>query len=145
MCLYFKGLKPHHFSQLSILWFCPPMEEYTIPHGLLIAAALLSCAGWASAALRCSNCGRTPVPYPLSTAPNCGDPTSSGALWACCGSMHSTGRPMKSRPSAPRPNGSWSDQQTSPRARAWHLTSAARESNWIVIFRSTSQAATQFC
>ncbi|PSS15997.1 Wall-associated receptor kinase-like [Actinidia chinensis var. chinensis] len=62
------------------------MEEYTIPHGLLIAAALLSCAGWASAALRCSNCGRTPVPYPLSTAPNCGDPAyklrcTVGMLW----------------------------------------------------------------
>ncbi|GFZ10957.1 protein kinase family protein [Actinidia rufa] len=62
------------------------MEEYTIPHCLLIAAALLSCAGWASAALRCGNCGRTLVPYPLSTAPNCGDPAyklrcTAGMLW----------------------------------------------------------------
>ncbi|XP_031494326.1 wall-associated receptor kinase-like 20 [Nymphaea colorata] len=45
---------------------------------------LLSC----SAAKQCGNCGSTPVPYPLSTSPGCGDPnypvicnTSTGALF----------------------------------------------------------------
>lgn len=40
---------------------------------LLFAVALLTCAGWATSATRCSDCGTTPVPYPLSTGPNCGD------------------------------------------------------------------------
>ncbi|XP_058078650.1 wall-associated receptor kinase-like 20 [Magnolia sinica] len=34
---------------------------------------VLICAACASA-LRCPDCGTTPVPYPLSTSPNCGDP-----------------------------------------------------------------------
>lgn len=40
---------------------------------LLFAVALLTCARWATSATRCSDCGTTPVPYPLSTGPNCGD------------------------------------------------------------------------
>ncbi|KAM7492000.1 hypothetical protein LguiA_034921 [Lonicera macranthoides] len=40
---------------------------------LLFAVALLTCARWATSANRCSDCGTSPVPYPLSTGPNCGD------------------------------------------------------------------------
>ncbi|XP_058109479.1 wall-associated receptor kinase-like 20 [Magnolia sinica] len=39
----------------------------------LLLPLLLICAACASA-LRCPDCGTTPVPYPLSTSPNCGDP-----------------------------------------------------------------------
>ncbi|XVF55205.1 hypothetical protein PTKIN_Ptkin06aG0018200 [Pterospermum kingtungense] len=47
---------------------------------------LLSFAGCAAAIARCSDCGRFPVPYPLSTGPNCGDQAykircTAGALW----------------------------------------------------------------
>ncbi|KAL8149167.1 wall-associated receptor kinase-like 20 [Apium graveolens] len=42
---------------------------------LLMSAVLLTnLAILASSATVCPNCGTTPVPYPLSTAPNCGDP-----------------------------------------------------------------------
>ncbi|KAL6980597.1 hypothetical protein U1Q18_022236 [Sarracenia purpurea var. burkii] len=40
---------------------------------LLITAALLLCAGCASSANWCPNCGTTQVPYPLSTGADCGD------------------------------------------------------------------------
>ncbi|KAL5733156.1 hypothetical protein ACOSQ2_032848 [Xanthoceras sorbifolium] len=40
---------------------------------LFTAVALLACAGCALSATRCPNCGSTPVPYPLSTGPTCGD------------------------------------------------------------------------
>ncbi|KAG6404409.1 hypothetical protein SASPL_136655 [Salvia splendens] len=44
-------------------------------HLLLFAAALLSYAAIPSLSLPpCPPCGPTPVPYPLSTAPTCGDP-----------------------------------------------------------------------
>ncbi|KAL4352837.1 hypothetical protein GQ457_06G006790 [Hibiscus cannabinus] len=42
--------------------------------------------GCAAALVRCGNCGRIPVPYPLSTGPNCGDQAykircTAGELW----------------------------------------------------------------
>ncbi|KAA8534170.1 hypothetical protein F0562_031637 [Nyssa sinensis] len=40
---------------------------------LLFTAVLLMCAGCATSATRCADCGTTAVPYPLSTGPNCGD------------------------------------------------------------------------
>ncbi|XAR66241.1 Non-specific serine/threonine protein kinase [Bertholletia excelsa] len=40
---------------------------------LLLAAALVMCAGCASSAKHCPDCGATPVPYPLSTGLDCGD------------------------------------------------------------------------
>ncbi|KAL5991741.1 hypothetical protein ACLOJK_012652 [Asimina triloba] len=40
---------------------------------ILLLPLLLLCAGCASS-LRCPNCGSTPVPFPLSTSPTCGDP-----------------------------------------------------------------------
>ncbi|KAJ0101531.1 hypothetical protein Patl1_06455 [Pistacia atlantica] len=40
---------------------------------LLFTAALLSSAATSFSATRCPNCGTTPVPYPLSTGPACGD------------------------------------------------------------------------
>lgn len=47
-------------------------------------AIVLSCA--AATVRRCGNCGLNPVPYPLSTGPDCGDPRykmrcTAGALW----------------------------------------------------------------
>ncbi|GFS36053.1 hypothetical protein Acr_00g0043630 [Actinidia rufa] len=42
------------------------------PNRLLLAAALLMCAGCA-AVTRCPDCGPTQVPYLLSSGPNCGD------------------------------------------------------------------------
>ncbi|XAR68911.1 Non-specific serine/threonine protein kinase [Bertholletia excelsa] len=61
------------------------MEKKPIPLFLLLAA-LLTCAGTALAALRCANCGTTPVPYQLSTGPNLGHQAyklrcAGGALW----------------------------------------------------------------
>jgi hypothetical protein len=45
------------------------------PHRLLLAAILLlRCAMCTFSAKNCPNCGTTPVPYPFSTAPACGDP-----------------------------------------------------------------------
>lgn len=41
---------------------------------LLKAVLLTNVAILASSATVCPNCGTTPVPYPLSTGPNCGDP-----------------------------------------------------------------------
>ncbi|XP_057979916.1 wall-associated receptor kinase-like 20 [Malania oleifera] len=38
-----------------------------------LATALLLCAWCATAAKPCGNCGTTPVPYPLSSGPDCGD------------------------------------------------------------------------
>ncbi|KAK2972312.1 hypothetical protein RJ640_014370 [Escallonia rubra] len=40
---------------------------------ILMVLILLPCTEQAMAAMRCGDCGRTPVPYPLSTAPNCGN------------------------------------------------------------------------
>ncbi|KAK2657794.1 hypothetical protein Ddye_010846 [Dipteronia dyeriana] len=53
---------------------------------LILTLTLLTHTTSASAVARCSNCGRTPVPYPLSTAPNCGDQSykircTGGTLW----------------------------------------------------------------
>ncbi|KAK3226304.1 hypothetical protein Dsin_006166 [Dipteronia sinensis] len=53
---------------------------------LILTLILLTHKTSASAVARCSNCGRTPVPYPLSTAPNCGDQSykircTGGTLW----------------------------------------------------------------
>ncbi|KAK6231368.1 Protein kinase domain - like 10 [Theobroma cacao] len=53
---------------------------------LIFTVVLISFAGCAAAMVRCSNCGRIPVPYPLSTGPNCGDQAykircTAGALW----------------------------------------------------------------
>ncbi|XP_031256957.1 wall-associated receptor kinase-like 20 [Pistacia vera] len=53
---------------------------------LILIVTLLSCTTFASAVVRCGNCGRTPVPYPLSTDPNCGDQAykircTAGTLW----------------------------------------------------------------
>ncbi|KAG6595339.1 Wall-associated receptor kinase-like 15, partial [Cucurbita argyrosperma subsp. sororia] len=48
---------------------------------LILLSIFLSCS-----AKRCPDCGRTPVPYPLSTRPDCGDPLyrvrcTAGVLW----------------------------------------------------------------
>ncbi|KAL5742694.1 hypothetical protein ACOSP7_029426 [Xanthoceras sorbifolium] len=53
---------------------------------LMLTLALLTCTTSASDVARCGNCGSTPVPYPLSTAPNCGDQSykircTAGKLW----------------------------------------------------------------
>lgn len=53
---------------------------------LILIATLLSCTMFALAVVRCRDCGRTPVPYPLSTSPDCGDQTykircTAGTLW----------------------------------------------------------------
>ncbi|KAL8192971.1 hypothetical protein R6Q57_027419 [Mikania cordata] len=40
---------------------------------MLVGALMLMCAGLASSASRCPDCGSTQVPYPLSTGPGCGD------------------------------------------------------------------------
>lgn len=53
---------------------------------LLFAIAVLSRNELAKALPRCPNCGHTPVPYPLSTGPGCGDPwykvrCTKGTLW----------------------------------------------------------------
>ncbi|KAK9189425.1 hypothetical protein WN943_018021 [Citrus x changshan-huyou] len=40
---------------------------------LLLVVSLLTYAGCALSAIRCPNCGTTPVPYPLSTSSSCGD------------------------------------------------------------------------
>ncbi|TYI11008.1 hypothetical protein ES332_A09G181300v1 [Gossypium tomentosum] len=61
------------------------MEKYVFSM-LIFMVVLLSIAGCATALVRCGNCGRNPVPYPLSTGPNCGDQAykircTAGALW----------------------------------------------------------------
>ncbi|KAL4342186.1 hypothetical protein GQ457_08G019790 [Hibiscus cannabinus] len=53
---------------------------------LIFMVQLISFAGCAAAVVRCGNCGRIPVPYPLSTGPDCGDQAyrircTAGALW----------------------------------------------------------------
>ncbi|CAI9273580.1 unnamed protein product [Lactuca saligna] len=40
---------------------------------MLTVALVLMCAGLATSATRCPDCGSTQVPYPLSTGPSCGD------------------------------------------------------------------------
>ncbi|XP_052171406.1 wall-associated receptor kinase-like 20 [Diospyros lotus] len=42
---------------------------------LLLTAVLLTWAGSTASVKRCPDCGTTPVPYPLSTGPDCGDQT----------------------------------------------------------------------
>ncbi|KAG4130523.1 hypothetical protein ERO13_D09G149400v2 [Gossypium hirsutum] len=61
------------------------MEKYVFSM-LIFMIVLLSVAGCTTALVRCGNCGRIPVPYPLSTGPNCGDQAykircTAGALW----------------------------------------------------------------
>lgn len=58
-------------------------NNYKTPLYLLI---LICLTGLASAAKRCPDCGRTPVPFPLSTGPDCGDRLyklrcNGGTLW----------------------------------------------------------------
>ncbi|KAK0585114.1 hypothetical protein LWI29_023575 [Acer saccharum] len=53
---------------------------------LILTLTFLTRTTSTSAMARCGNCGRTPVPYPLSTAPNCGDQSykircTGGTLW----------------------------------------------------------------
>lgn len=53
---------------------------------LLLTLLLLSFPRSTLSAQRCPDCGPTPVPYPLSTAPNCGDQLykvrcNAGSLW----------------------------------------------------------------
>ncbi|KAK4834389.1 hypothetical protein QYF36_021812 [Acer negundo] len=53
---------------------------------LILTLTLLPRTTSTSAVARCGNCGRTPVPYPLSTTPNCGDQSykircTGGTLW----------------------------------------------------------------
>ncbi|KAI4299521.1 hypothetical protein L6164_032973 [Bauhinia variegata] len=57
----------------------------TKPELLHFLVALLLCAGFAMSLTSCPDCGNTTVPYPLSTASGCGDPSykircSSGSL-----------------------------------------------------------------
>ncbi|RVW87360.1 Wall-associated receptor kinase-like 15 [Vitis vinifera] len=61
------------------------MEKNVLPL-LLHALALLLCTRAAMCAPRCGDCGRIPVPYPLSTGPGCGDQSykvrcNAGTLW----------------------------------------------------------------
>ncbi|KAI4354557.1 hypothetical protein L6164_003408 [Bauhinia variegata] len=51
-----------------------------------MAVASLSCSSFVNALKHCPNCGHTPVPYPLSTGPDCGDQSykvqcNAGTLW----------------------------------------------------------------
>ncbi|KAK3037434.1 hypothetical protein RJ639_031928 [Escallonia herrerae] len=53
---------------------------------ILMVLILLPFTEQAMAAMQCGDCGRTPVPYPLSTAPNCGNQLykvrcTTGNLW----------------------------------------------------------------
>ena len=53
---------------------------------VILLLLLSSCVRLAMGALHCGNCGQTPVPYPLSTGPNCGDQAYAvrcigGKLW----------------------------------------------------------------
>lgn len=53
---------------------------------LLLMILLLPSLHYARAALQCGDCGRTKVPYPLSTGPGCGDQAykvrcTAGTLW----------------------------------------------------------------
>ncbi|KAF5770944.1 putative protein kinase RLK-Pelle-WAK-LRK10L-1 family [Helianthus annuus] len=49
------------------------MAARSIFASMLMVALMLTCAGLASSATRCPDCGPTQVPYPLSTGPGCGD------------------------------------------------------------------------
>ncbi|KAJ0705114.1 putative protein kinase RLK-Pelle-WAK-LRK10L-1 family [Helianthus annuus] len=49
------------------------MAARSIFANMLMVALMLTCAGLASSATRCPDCGPTQVPYPLSTGPGCGD------------------------------------------------------------------------
>ncbi|XP_061348666.1 wall-associated receptor kinase-like 20 [Gastrolobium bilobum] len=63
---------------------CSLMEQHKITTLIFtIAALLLLCT---VTARQCGNCGPNPVPYPLSTGPDCGDPfykirCTAGTLW----------------------------------------------------------------
>ncbi|CAI0412105.1 unnamed protein product [Linum tenue] len=52
----------------------PPLLPKLFLLLLQAAALLLSWTATAQPAARCPDCGSIPVPYPLSTSPNCGDP-----------------------------------------------------------------------
>lgn len=65
--------------------FSHPMEKHS-GSLLLFAGIVSSYIVLATAALHCGNCGQTPMPYPLSTGPNCGDQSytvrcTAGKLW----------------------------------------------------------------
>ncbi|CAB4284574.1 unnamed protein product [Prunus armeniaca] len=64
------------------------MEKFMFTTTLhTLTLLLLSCSAHSvTATLRCGNCGPTPVPYPLSTGPWCGEPwyrirCTAGTLW----------------------------------------------------------------
>ncbi|PKI72332.1 wall-associated receptor kinase-like 20 [Punica granatum] len=59
------------------------METYTA----LTAVMMLLLTASAAAATRCPSCGPTPVPYPLSTSPTCGDPSYRVLCDAASGSL----------------------------------------------------------
>ncbi|KAI4354558.1 hypothetical protein L6164_003409 [Bauhinia variegata] len=59
------------------------MKKHTFTSLMFTIVLLLSSA---AAVRHCGDCGRNPVPYPLSTAPDCGDPLyklrcTAGTLW----------------------------------------------------------------
>ncbi|GLT89532.1 hypothetical protein SLE2022_075100 [Rubroshorea leprosula] len=52
----------------------------------MVVLMLLACSRCAIGSLRCGNCGKIPVPYPLRTGPGCGDQAykircTAGTLW----------------------------------------------------------------
>ncbi|KAL6146047.1 hypothetical protein ACLB2K_056730 [Fragaria x ananassa] len=58
------------------------MRNVSVVSFLLLKLAIL----WCTTANRCPDCGHTPVPYPLSTGPNCSDQSykvqcNAGTLW----------------------------------------------------------------
>ncbi|KAH8506092.1 hypothetical protein H0E87_013069 [Populus deltoides] len=60
--------------------------EKSILSMLILMVTLLSCSWSATALQHCGNCGLTPVPFPLSTGPDCGNQQyklrcSFGKLW----------------------------------------------------------------
>uniref|UniRef100_A0A2C9VEF4 Protein kinase domain-containing protein n=1 Tax=Manihot esculenta TaxID=3983 RepID=A0A2C9VEF4_MANES len=62
------------------------METVMLLIMLILTVAMVSCSRHVIAKPRCPNCGSTPVPYPLSTDPGCGDPLyrvscKAGKLW----------------------------------------------------------------
>ncbi|KAK9061147.1 hypothetical protein SSX86_018327 [Deinandra increscens subsp. villosa] len=54
---------------------------------MLVVALLLTCAGFASSATRCPDCGSTQLPYPLSTGPGCGDQSYKVRCDAAAGAL----------------------------------------------------------
>lgn len=66
-----------HSAQLILLRSLSPMASASSSHStrllLLLSILLLLSFALSVPPQRCSDCGSTPVPYPLSTGPNCGD------------------------------------------------------------------------